>query len=53
MVAGLLKENRGAQSMQHLHDVMVRFFDEFREDADFNDDVTFLSMRLRKDLRNR
>jgi hypothetical protein len=46
MLSGLLTNNHSVPTMKHLHDVMVKSFDEFRGNTDFPDDVTFLSIRI-------
>jgi len=47
-LGGLLKRNHGVGSMQQLHEIMVKSFNEFRKETDFTDDVTFLSLRFNK-----
>ena len=44
----LLLKNKGAESMQHLHDIVVKSINDFREEMEPGDDVTFLSLRLKK-----
>lgn len=46
MLTGLLVKNQRVATMQHLHDEMVKSFDEFRGKTGFPDDVTFLSIRV-------
>jgi len=50
-LAELLKEHQGAESMNHMHTSMVTAFDLFRKEQEFNDDVTFLSLRLFKQMK--
>lgn len=45
-LTGLLVKNAGVETMQHLHDEMVKTFDEYRGNTGFPDDVTFLSIRV-------
>lgn len=46
LLTGLLVKNQRVATMQHLHDEMVKSFDEFRGNTGFPDDVTFLSIRV-------
>ena len=45
-LTGLLVKNQRIATMQHLHDEMVKSFDEFRGKNSYPDDVTFLSIRV-------
>jgi len=47
-LGGLLLRHKGVETMQHLHDIMVKSFNDFRQDVELGDDVTFLSLRLNK-----
>ncbi len=47
-LGGLLLRHRGVETMQLLHEIMVQSFDDFRQEMDLNDDVTFLSLRFSK-----
>jgi sigma-B regulation protein RsbU (phosphoserine phosphatase) len=46
LLTGLLVKHQSVLTMQHLHDEMVKSFDEFRGNTGFPDDVTFLSIRV-------
>ncbi|HEX5002835.1 MAG TPA: PP2C family protein-serine/threonine phosphatase [Bacteroidia bacterium] len=50
-LAELIKKHQDAESMNHMHNNMVTAFDLFRKEQEFNDDVTFLSLRLFKRLK--
>jgi len=45
-LGSLLLEHNKDRRMEHLHEVMVETFNNFRQDMSFNDDVTFLSIRI-------
>lgn len=45
-LGSLLIEQHKNRRMEHLHEVMVETFNNFRQDMSFNDDVTFLSIRI-------
>ncbi len=47
-LGGLLIRHREIQPMNRLHEIMVESFDTFRKEVGFSDDVTFLSLRLKK-----
>lgn len=46
MLENLLLKHPTTSSMQHLHSVMVETFRNFSKEIGFNDDVTFLSVRI-------
>ncbi len=45
-LGSLLMQHREVKSMKVLHEIMVRSFNDFRQDVELADDVTFLSLRL-------
>lgn len=47
-LGSLLMRYRDVISMKILHETLVRSFDDFRQDVELNDDVTFLSLRLHR-----
>lgn len=47
-LGSLLMRHREVISMKILHETLVTSFNEFRQDVELNDDVTFLSLRLHR-----
>ncbi len=47
-LGGLLQRHKGVTTMQQLHEIMVKTFDDFRKEVELTDDVTFLSLRINK-----
>ncbi|HMT29216.1 MAG TPA: PP2C family protein-serine/threonine phosphatase, partial [Bacteroidia bacterium] len=46
LLGNFLLENHQTTNMKHLHHLMVESFNNFRQEMNFNDDVTFLSIRI-------
>jgi phosphoserine phosphatase RsbU/P len=51
LLSDLLMRHKQAETMNHLHEEMVKAFDEFRQQNSFTDDVTFLSLRMKSIIR--
>ena len=45
-ITTFIQQNMKIDSMKHLNQKMVEEFKNYKQDADFNDDVTFLTARL-------